>query len=136
MRRLLAALLLCVTVLTLTPNPPSAKAYSATWRCSQHEPTYRAHAPKGGWDVRRMSYYSYRESRCIPGVVNVRGGDTGLFQIHPINWRWLASKFGMAYSYSGMRAWLKNPTNNTRAAAALCTFARRAWGDCYRPWRT
>jgi hypothetical protein len=77
-----------------------------------------------------MSYYAWRESRCLPRVVNVSGGDTGLLQIHPIAWPWLSSRLGVPVT----RAWLQNPTNNVRAAAALCSFWRRAGSSCYRPW--
>ena len=132
MRRAVAVLL---TVLVfLAPAPPTASAWSSSQRCAKYEQLMVQHAPRGGWNVRRMSYYSWRESRCQPAIVNTRGRDTGLFQIHPITWRWLSIKFGVPMS--SIQAWLKVPTNNVRAAAALCSFGRRAFGDCYQPWRT
>lgn len=134
MRRAVAVLL---TVLTFfAPAPPTATAWSSSQRCAKYEQLMVQHAPKGGWNVRRMSYYSWRESRCQPAIVNRTGNDTGLFQIHPVTWRWLAARFGLRYSFTTMQRWLKDPINNTRAAAALCEFGRRAFGDCYQPWRT
>ena len=110
---------------------PTADAWYSYQRCPQYEATMVKYAPRVGWDVRRMSYYAWRESRCQSWAVNRTGGDSGLLQIHPVNWPWLSYKFGTTVN----RAWLLNPTNNIRAGAALATFAHRAWGDRYRPWR-
>jgi hypothetical protein len=128
MKRTIIGTLALVTF--AAPTTVTAAPSHMTSRCTQYEPLLAQYAPRGGWDVRRMSKIMWRESRCQAAVVNRRGGDTGLLQIHPINWSYLSSKFGVTVN----RAWLQNPTNNVRAAAALCTFARRAWGTCYRPW--
>lgn len=128
MKRTLIGALALVTF--AAPTTAAAAPSHMASRCTQYEPLLAQLAPRGGWDVRRMSKIMHRESRCLPGVVNRRGGDTGLLQIHPINWSYLSGKFGVTVD----RAWLQNPANNVRAAAALCTFARRAWGSCYRPW--
>lgn len=129
MRRILATILLATSTLTIIPTT----THAAGGRCPQYEPAMTSLAPRGGWDVKRISYFSWRESRCTPGVVS-RTNDHGLLQINRINFAYLSGKFGVPTSQ--MATWLKNPTNNIRAAAKLCEFARRAWGDCYRPWRT
>ena len=126
--------ILALTVgLTLTPTIETDAAPShMTGRCRQYEPLLRQYAPKGGWDVERMSRIMYRESRCQPAVVNVTGRDTGLLQAHPITWSWVAYKFGIARS--SVQAWLKVPANNVRAGAAMCRFWRAAGRGCYWAW--
>lgn len=103
---------------------------AATGRCPQWEATLVAGAPRGGWDVRRMSAIAWRESRCQPDAVNRRGGDSGLLQIHPVSWPWLSKSLGVTVN----RTWLLNPVNNVAAAARLCEFWRRAGRSCYQPW--
>ena len=100
----------------------------AAGRCAQYEHLLRQYP----WSVSKMSSIMYRESGCLAGVVNVRGGDTGLLQIHPINFPWLSGKFGVPVR--GMRAWLKVPANNVKAGYALCKFWQRAGKGCYHPW--
>lgn len=131
MRRIVA-LTTALSLATVLPAPTTTEAL--TGRCVKWEPLMITHAPRGGWDVARMSRYCWRESRGLPYIVNARGGDTGLFQVHPITWRYLSQRLGVPMS--SMQRWLKNPTNNVRAAAALCEFGRRAFHDCYQPWRT
>jgi hypothetical protein len=132
MRRLTAGLL--ALILTWSIAAPYADAWTASQRCTKYESLLVKHAPKGGWDVRRMSYYAWRESRCQPAIVNRTGRDTGLYQMHPIVWPYLSQKFGVPMSR--IQTWLKDPVNNTRAAAALCSFWRSAGRSCYRPWAT
>jgi hypothetical protein len=132
MRRLTAILI--ASTLTFGAFAPPVEAWTSTQRCRSYEPLMVQHAPKGGWDVRRMSYYSWRESRCQPAIVNRTGRDTGLFQIHPVTWPWLSTKFGVPTWQ--IQSWLKVPANNVRAAAALCSFWRRAGRSCYQPWAT
>jgi hypothetical protein len=127
MKKLVAALLALTSITAISPTTADAGG-----RCSKYEHLLVQHAPRGGWDVARMSGYMYRESRCLPAVVNARGGDTGLLQIHPINWSYLSRKFGVTVN----RAWLQNPANNVRAAAQLCRYWRYAGRSCYQPWRT
>ena len=128
MRRMLIALL----VLSATLTVPST--VDAAGRCRQYEQLLVQHAPKGGWDVQRMSGYMYRESRCIATIVRpgARAGDTGLLQIHPVNFPYLSRKFGVTVD----TRWLQDPANNVRAAAQLCRFWRSAGRSCYQPWRT
>lgn len=111
-------------------TPTHVDAWYTYQRCPQYETTLRTYAPRIGWDVRRMSYLMWRESRCQPKVVNRTGGDSGLLQVHPVTWPWLSYKLDVHVT----RTWLQNPVNNVRAAAALATFANRAWGDRYQPW--
>ena len=110
----------------------AGQADAAGGRCRQWEELLVAHAPKKGWDVARMSRIMFRESRCQANVVNKRGGDSGLLQVHPITWPWLSDKFGVPMSQ--MRAWLLEPANNVRAGAALFDFWRRAGRSGYQPW--
>lgn len=107
-------------------------ADAAGGRCRQYEPLLAELAPKRGWDINRMSRIMYRESRCQPTVVNRRGGDSGLLQVHPITWQFLSTKFGVPMSQ--MRPWLLDPANNVRAGVALCDFWRNAGRSCYAPW--
>lgn len=129
--RRIAALTAALSLATVVP---ATTTEALTGRCPQYEPMMVVYAPRGGWDVRRMSRYAYRESRCNPRIVNRTGRDTGLFQVHPVTWPYLSAKFNVPMR--SMQAWLKIPANNVRAAAKLCEFGRRAFGDCYQPWRT
>lgn len=130
MRRIAAL----TAALSLAAVLPATTTEAAAGRCTQWEPLMVTYAPRGGWDVARMSRYCYRESRGLPWVVNRTGRDTGLFQVHPVTWPYLSAKFHVPMRQ--MQSWLKNPANNVRAAAKLCEFGRRAFGDCYQPWRT
>lgn len=123
-RRLAAALLLVSLAVPVT----SVDA-APVRRCPQYEPLLRQLAPKGGWDVKKMSGLMWRESRCKP-MVRSTTRDTGLLQINDINHRYLSKTFRTRVSI----VWLKNARNNIRAAAALCTYWRRAGRSCYRPW--
>lgn len=107
-------------------------AYAGSGRCAQYESLLTAYAPRGGWNVAKMSRIMFRESRCQPTVVNRRGGDSGLLQVHPITWQFLSTKFGVPMSQ--MRPWLLDPANNVQAAALLCNFWRQAGRSCYQPW--
>lgn len=105
------------------------KADAAAGRCSQYESALTALAPKGGWDVNRMSRYMFRESRCTANVRS-RTRDSGLLQINDVNLPYLSNKLG-----APVTSWLlMNPTYNIWSAARLCEYARRAWGNCYAPW--
>lgn len=130
--RYLTALALTIGLTVGTATEAVAAPSHMTGRCRQYEPLLRQYAPKGGWDVTRMSKIIYRESRCLPAVVNKRGRDTGLTQAHPITWSWLSAKFGVPMK--DIQAWLKVSANNIRAAAAMCSFWRRAGRGCYWAW--
>lgn len=130
-RRTIAATLAVAALSAAVPAAEPATAWSG--QCTRYEPLLRTYAPRGGWDINRMSYYMWRESRCLPWVVNVTGNDTGLLQFHPITWPWIAHKFRIPLWR--VQAWLKDPANNVRAGAALCTFWRSAGRSCYQPWR-
>lgn len=126
MRRVRTMIASVVLAVALTPAPADA----ATGRCPQWENILATYAPRGGWDVRRMSSIGWRESRCDARAVNRRGGDSGWLQIHPVSWPWLSASLGVTVN----RAWLLDPVNNVRAAARLCEFWRRAGRGCYQPW--
>jgi len=128
MKKLTAALIALSTIIIA---PPTA---DAAGRCRQYEPLLVQYAPKGGWNVSKMSKFMHRESRCIATIVRPgRGnGDTGLLQIHPVNFPYLSRKLGVTVD----QAWLQDPVNNVRAAAQLCRFWRAAGSSCYRPWWT
>lgn len=130
MRRLTVFLLTASLLFAAVPST-TASAWTATQQCTKYEPTMATYAPAGGWNVNRMSYFAYRESRCTPWVVSTTD-DHGLLQVNRINFKWLSAKFGVPLSQ--VATWLKNPTNNIRAAAALCTFWRKAGRSCYYPW--
>lgn len=127
MRRLLLILSLCLGSLAL---PTSV---DAAGRCRQYEHLLVQYAPKGGWNVAKMSGYMHRESRCTPSVVSTTD-DHGLLQVNRVNFKYLAAKFNVPVSQ--MPTWLKVPVNNVRAAAQLCRFWRNAGRSCYQPWRT
>lgn len=100
--------------------------------CPQWEPLLEQHQPTTGWDTGRMSRIMWRESRCQPDATS-RTADSGLLQINRVNHRWLSSRLGAKVD----RQWLLDPSNNIRAAAALCVFwDRRRTTDCYHPWAT
>lgn len=124
MKRLLVAALLAST---LTVMPATAEA--SPYRCPQWEHLIVRHAPAGGWDIGRMSYICWRESRGLPWVRSTTR-DTGLWQINDVNIPYLTRTLGKPVSIE----WLKKPRNNAKAAAALCTYWRRAVGNCYQPW--
>lgn len=113
---------------TLAVIPGTAEA--ANGRCTKYEQALRQHQPRGGWDVARMSRYAYRESRCLPHVRSTTR-DTGLLQINDVNHSYLTRALGVRVT----KVWLQNPTNNIRAAAALCSFWKRAGKGCYHPWK-
>jgi hypothetical protein len=127
MKRILLVILLSTVGLSI-PNADPIEA--AGGRCPQYEALLIQHAPKGGWDIRRMSQYMWRESRCTANVRS-RSRDSGLLQINDINLQYLSKKLGMKI----MSTTLMNPEVNVRAAAKLCEFARKTWGNCYHPWR-
>lgn len=125
-----AGVLIALTASTFTVGA-DVRTADALGRCTMYEQALRANAPAGGWNVARMSRYMWRESRCQPEVRS-RTRDTGLLQINDINLAYLSSKMGFKVTVDALR----DPTTNIRAAARLCEFARRAWGNCYAPWRT
>jgi hypothetical protein len=87
-------------------------------------------APKGGWDVRRMSGYMYRESRCNAKALS-KTADSGLLQINQINLPYLSKLLHTKVT----RAMLTNPSLNIWSAARLCEYAVKAWKNCYQPWK-
>jgi len=127
MKRILLVILLTTVGFNYTKVEPIE---AAGGRCPQYEALLVTNAPKGGWDIGRMSKYMWRESRCTP-YVRSRTQDSGLLQINDINLRYLSAKLNMNIT----PATLMNPEVNVRAAAKLCEFARRVWGNCYAPWR-
>ena len=126
MKRTIAATIAALTI-GITPAP----AHSAAGRCTQYEQLLAINAPKGGWNIAKMSRTMWRESRCQPTATNRTGHDAGLLQIHPISWRWLEQRLNTPINGRT----LLDPTLNIRAAAALCTYWRQAGRSCYRPWR-
>jgi len=129
-RKLVAAVVAIVAAATIILTVPT-KADAAGGRCPRYESLMHAYGPKRGWPVQRMSYIAWRESRWIPTAVNKKGGDSGLFQIHPVTWEFLSRKFGVTVN----REWLLDVVNNVRAAAVLCDYGRRVFGSCLQPWR-
>lgn len=121
---------LTAALLLGTVMPGHAAAGSG--RCAQYEQLLTTYAPRGGWNVAKMSRIMFRESRCAADAVNRKGRDTGLLQAHPITWRFLSTKFGVPMT--DIQTWLKVPANNVRAGAALCEFWRTAGRGCYLPW--
>ena len=98
-------------------------------RCPQWEHLLHTHAPAGGWDVDRMSRTMWRESRCFAHVYS-KTSDSGLLQINRVNYSFLRARLG-----EWVDRWtLTDPTQNVRAAAALCEWSRKAGYSCYRPW--
>ena len=129
MRRVIASLLTSALLFAAVPST-TAMAWTRAQRCPQYEPSIAAYAPRGGWDVYRMSHYARRESNCT-AVIRSTTKDSGLLQINDVNLPWLSRHFGFRVT----QQWLMNPTNNIRAAAALCTFWRKAGRSCYAPWQ-
>ena len=124
MKRLTATL----AALTLIAALPTT-THATTGTCTQYEHLLTIYAPRGGWNIPRMSRYMWRESRCQPHVRS-RTRDSGLLQINDINLAYLTTRLGRRIT----PATLMNPTTNIQAAAQLCIYARRAWGNCYQPW--
>lgn len=124
MRRLIAAVVLALSVVM-----PANNADAHGGHCPQYERMIAAYAPPGGWSVNRMSAIAYRESRCLAHVRSTTR-DTGVWQINDVNLPYLSRTLRVPVT----QTWLQNPTNNVRAAAALCTYWRRAVGNCYQPW--
>jgi len=123
----IAAFTAALSLATVLPTAVTTEA--GTGRCPQYETLLTQLAPKGGWDVKRMSRYMWRESRCTPNVRS-RTRDSGLLQINDVNLPWLSSKLHRRITPAA----LMDPTTNVRAAARLCEYGRRAWGNCYQPW--
>ena len=119
---------LTAALLLGTVMPGHADAGSG--RCAQYESLLRTYAPRGGWNVAKMSRTMHRESRCTPWVRS-RTQDSGLLQINDVNLAYLTSKMGRPITSAA----LMDPTTNVQAAALLCQFSKRAFGTCYRPWR-
>lgn len=124
MKRTVAVLL---AIGSFTVAAPSVE--SAAGRCRQYETAINTYAPKGGWNVAKMSRTMWRESRCTPWVRS-RSRDSGLLQINDVNLPYLSSKMGFRVTSQS----LMDPQTNIRAAALLCSYARKAWGSCYVPW--
>lgn len=121
-------LTIAATIGTVNIDPQPA---DAAGRCTQYEALLVQYAPRGGWNVARMSGYMWRESRCQPDVRS-RTRDTGLLQINDINLGYLTQRLGFPVTIAA----LKDPATNIRAAARLCEWSRRYMGSCYAPWRT
>lgn len=122
---------LAITVAALLAPLPlhCAGDSTITGRCTQWEPMLTEYAPPGGWDVARMSAYAYRETRCDHRLRSTTR-DSGLLQINDINHPYLRRVLGEWVD----RYTLLDARQNIRAAAALCTFWRRAGYSCYRAW--
>jgi len=106
----------------------AARADGATVRrCPQWEALMAAH----GLPVATFTRIMHRESRCQPGAVNRRTGDTGLLQLNPVVWRdqrpWV--KALRARCGAPTRAAALDPAVNVCVAAGL--HARLG----LRPWR-
>ena len=113
------------------PAPvPGPAGTSVPGRCTQYEPSLKANAPPGGWDVALMSTYIWRESKCDP-TVRSPTFDTGLLQINDINHPYLRAALG-----EWVGRWsLTEPDVNIRSAATLCTFWQARGQSCYFPWK-
>ena len=122
-RTLIAAAVLFTTLAVPAP------AESAGGRCPQYEPLLTQLAPRGGWDIGRMSRIMWRESRCTAHVRS-RTRDTGLLQVNDINLDYLSKQMGRPITVDALR----DPATNISAAAHLCNFWRRAKRSCYQPW--
>jgi hypothetical protein len=127
--RRLSALIFLPTVIGLVAAPPRAAGASSPTSCPQYETALRTYAPPGGWDVTQMSAIMARESRCDPTAHSAR--DSGLLQVNDVNLSWLTTQLGMVVD----RTTLTDPTQNIRAAAALCTFWTSRGKSCDYPWR-
>jgi soluble lytic murein transglycosylase-like protein len=97
----------------------SSTAEARSGSCPQYEGLLAAN----NMPVSTFSRIMFRESGC-QARVRSRTRDTGLLQINDVNHRWLSRRLGTHVTV----AWLKNPANNVRAAAALYrTFGTRPW---------
>ena len=117
-----------VTAATTTTTTAPAAPAAVAGRCTQYEALLAANAPKGGWDVQKMSKLMWRTSRCNP--VKRSGGVTGLLGISSSHGKALATQLGTKVD----RTTLTDPTTNVRAAAALCQWSVAIGRSCYRPW--
>lgn len=129
MRHLLALIALGATVIPSCDPVPGEGGTTIQGRCTQWEPLLTELAPAGGWDVVQMSRYTWRETRCWPGLRS-RTADSGLTQINDVNHRYLRTALGEWVD----RYTLMDPRQNIRAAAALCTYWARTGAGCYTPW--
>jgi len=127
MKKLLVAFTL---LLSVTWQPTPVVATRATGSCPKYESLLVTFAPKGGWDVRRMSGYMYRESRCNAKALS-KTADSGLLQINQINLPYLSKLLHTKVT----RAMLTHPGLNIWASARLCEYAVKAWKNCYQPWK-
>ncbi|MFT3853120.1 MAG: transglycosylase SLT domain-containing protein [Ilumatobacteraceae bacterium] len=109
------------TTTTTAPAPVAG-------RCTQYEALLAANAPKGGWDVQKMSQLMWRTSRCNPAKRT--GGVTGLLGISASHGAALTKQLGTKVD----RTTLTDPALNIRAAAALCQWSVGIGRSCYRPW--
>ena len=128
---LLAGAVQCGPATLDTPVPAPPAVAPVEGRCTQYEALIDQYAPAGGWDTLWMSAFMWRESRCNPAMRS-RTSDTGLLQINDINLPYLRNALGEQVD----RWTLTDPTQNVRAAAALCEFWVSAGRSCYRAWRT
>lgn len=97
-------------------------------RCTQYEALLEANAPKGGWDVQKMSEIMWRTSRC--NAAKRASGMTGLLIISDSHAKVLTTRLGTKVDTTS----LTDPTLNVRAAAALCEWSVASGRSCYRPW--
>jgi hypothetical protein len=112
-----------------TPSPaPTTVPAPIAGRCTQYEALLEANAPKGGWDVQKMSQIMWRMSRC--NATKRVSGMTGLLIISDSHAKALTTQ--LATQVDGTT--LTDPTLNVRAAAALCQRSVAAGRSCYRPW--
>jgi hypothetical protein len=112
-----------------TPSPaPTTVPAPIAGRCTQYEALLEANAPKGGWDVQKMSQIMWRMSRC--NATRRVSGMTGLLIISDSHAKALTTQ--LATQVDGTT--LMDPTLNVRAAAALCQWSVAAGRSCYRPW--
>ena len=130
MRRLAALLLATLTACQMPVWPVGNNATTRQGRCTYYETAMHLHAPPGGWDVNRMSRYSWRESHCTPNIRS-RTRDSGLLQINDINLPYLRRVMHQPTLTSRD---LMNPITNIIAAAHLCTYWRNTGHSCYHPW--
>ena len=123
----------CGPATVTPPDPPAQGAVPAVapvdGQCTEYEALLNQYTPVSGWDVLRMSQYMWRESRCNPAMRS-HTSDTGLMQINDINLPFLRSALGEPVD----RWTLTDPTQNVRAAAALCDCWVAARRSCYIAW--
>lgn len=112
-----------------TPSPaPTTVPAPVAGRCTQYEALLQANAPKGGWDVQKMSEIMWRTSRCNAGKRT--SGMTGLLIISDSHAKILTAQLGTKVD----KTTLTDPTLNVRAAATLCQWSMSIGRSCYRPW--